>query len=416
MLVLSLSLLACTREVMKETPLCDAPAAWYLDADGDGWGSDAPDQAPLEACFAPAGYAAGTGDCDDADPAVHPGQAEPDCGAQVDANCDGSVGPVDADGDGVDACSDCDDADSGTGSPSTWSLDADGDGYGGTRLATTSCEAPEGYVAGTEDCDDLDAAVNPDALEVCDGLDNDCSGDIDEGVEGGSAWYRDADGDGHGDPGDVIEACGAPGGYVPRGDDCDDRDVGVLPGAAETCDGIDQDCDGSVDEDAEGALPWYPDTDGDGVGATGAASWSCVAIEGHVAVDGDCDDTDAGAYPGATETCDGVDQDCDGDTDEDATDALTWYADLDGDGTAGSRWTVTQCDAPGGYLAAAGDCDDLDDTRYPGAPETCDGEDDDCDGLTDEDALDEAVWYADVDGDGAGDPSDTLTACDAPLG
>ncbi|MCO4772202.1 MAG: putative metal-binding motif-containing protein, partial [Deltaproteobacteria bacterium] len=104
--------------------------------------------------------------------------------------------------------------------------------------------------------------------EVCDGLDNDGDGMVDEGF--------DMDGDG-------VTTCAG---------DCDDNDAGNYPGNAETCDGTDEDCDGLIDEDF--------DADGDG----------------YTSCDGDCDDTDATVYPGATEVCDGDDEDCDGVIDE----------------------------------------------------------------------------------------------------
>ncbi|MFO7962810.1 MAG: MopE-related protein [Desulfobacterales bacterium] len=114
--------------------------------------------------------------------------------------------------------------------------DADGDGY---YAEATGCWPV--------DCDDTDAAINPGAVEVCDGKDNDCDGEVDEGVQ--NIYYQDADGDGYGDPMNSIQDCSAPSGYVTDNTDCDDTDASVNPGAAEVCDdGIDNDCDGEVDE------------------------------------------------------------------------------------------------------------------------------------------------------------------------
>lgn len=100
------------------------------------------------------------------------------------------------------------------------------------------------------------------------------------------------------------------------GTDCDDEDPDIHPGAAEVCDGVDEDCDGAVDDHprlgADGLASFYADADGDGVGGA-VATAACDAPEGHVATTGDCDDGDASVHPGAAEVClDGVDQDCDG--------------------------------------------------------------------------------------------------------
>ena len=99
------------------------------------------------------------------------------------------------------------------------------------------------------DCDDRDPEVHPGATEVCDHVDNDCDGYVNEGV--GQLWYRDADDDGYGDPHDKASSCWEPLGYVPTGTDCDDGDPDVNPGAEELCDGVDNDCDDRVDEDCE---------------------------------------------------------------------------------------------------------------------------------------------------------------------
>jgi hypothetical protein len=154
--------------------------------------------------------------------------------------------------------------------------DADGDGY-----------------ASEDDCNDDNAAVNPAANEICDGLDNDCDGSVDEDATDATLWYQDADGDGYGNPVEVVASCTEPAGFVAKGGDCDDSVATVHPGAAETpYDGIDQDCDGAD----------VTDIDGDGYDAV-------------VAGGTDCDDFDALTFPGAGESWDRayVDSDCDGD-------------------------------------------------------------------------------------------------------
>ncbi len=265
----------------------------------------------------------------------------------------------------------------------------------------------DGYDA-EEDCDDANSVVNPGAAEICDGIDNNCDGIVDEGVT--TTFYADADGDGFGDEGTTIEACEQPDGYVPIGNDCDDSDAEIYPSAPERCDGVDNDCDGEIDEDL--LETWYADADGDGHGDPDAGIESCDPGEGYVEDDDDCDDSDASAYPGGEEVCDGVDNDCDGSTDEGVGD--TFYADDDGDGFGDVDSTTVACDVPSGYTADATDCDDTDGSINPDAAEVCDSQDNDCDGDTDEGVT--STFYADADSDGFGDVSDTTTDCEAPTG
>ena len=270
------------------------------------------------------------------------------------------------------------------------------------------------------DCDDNDPTVYPGGPEFCNGEDDDCDGQIDENdALDASAWYLDYDQDGYG--GAVLStlACTQPQAYVANADDCDDTENSSYPGAPETCDGDDNDCDGSVDEaDAVDGTDWYLDADGDGYGDASTTAAACSAPSGYVADDTDCDDNDAATWPGAEEFCDTVDTDCDGTVDEDdATDAITWYADFDADGHGNSTYTLEACDQPNGYVALDDDCDDLDAFSFPGGAEVCDLADNDCDGTADEDdALDATTWYADADGDGFGDAAVSHVSCLAPGG
>jgi hypothetical protein len=194
-------------------------------------------------------------------------------------------------------------------------------------------------------------------------------------------------------------------GYLVEDGDCDDTDASVHPGATESCNGVDDDCDGDTDEDdASDAPTWHADADADGWGDALSSSRACEAPTGFVADATDCDDADSAVYPGADELCNDVDDDCDGDIDEDdAIDVLTWYLDSDGDGYGDPEVELAGCTAPSGWVADDTDCDDGDATIYEGAFERCDRLDNDCDGAVPEDEQD-------VDGDGvmscAGDCDD----------
>ncbi len=450
---------------------------WYTDADGDGFGAGT----PIYSCTAPAGTVDLAGDCDDGDVAYHPGADESDCTDPNDYNCDGTAGYTDADADGWSACSECDDTDNGVypGATETcngedddcdaeidendavdaanWYLDLDGDGYGDAAAPVLGCAAPEGAVADASDCNDADAGISPVVPEVCDGVDNNCDGVLDPES---STWFADTDGDGFGDERTTTDACAAPAGYLADAGDCDDGDGAVHPDATEVCDGVDNNCDTGIDNAATDAALWYGDADADGYGNPGLVQSSCEAPAGFLSDNADCDDGDNLVFPGATELCDGADNNCDGVVDEDdAADGTTWFSDADGDSYGDAAMTTAACLAPAGYVAADGDCDDsdaaynpgaleedcsdpndyncdgatgyadsdgdgwaaceeCDDTTagtYPGATEACNGADDDCDGALDEaGASDELSWYADTDGDGYGDAASVALACGQP--
>ncbi len=297
---------------------CDEVFLLYRDADGDGYGAG-PAQ---DSCVPLEGFVEVDGDCDDAIALIHPGAEESDCTDPVDYNCDGSVGYVDGDGDGHAACVDCDDADAAVNldatevcndvdddcdgliddqddpveGTSTWYADTDGDGLGDPDSAVEACDAPAETVADATDCDDG-------------------SGD----VGGATTWYSDTDGDGFGDATATAAACEQPSGFVSDATDCDDASYSVNPDADELCGNkTDDDCDGSTDEDdAIDATTWTVDADGDGYAdSSGATTVACEQPSGYASVTGDCDDADSGVNPGATEVCDGIDQDCDGDQDD----------------------------------------------------------------------------------------------------
>lgn len=180
--------------------------------------------------------------------------------------------------------------------------DLDGDGFG-DPANVIGCEGEA--VADGSDCDDEDAEVFPGAEERCDSRDDDCDEAVDEGL-----WRNaDVDGDGFGDPNNLV-ACDDRAGAVTAGDDCDDGDAEVNPDAEERCDDLDNDCDESVDEDL-GTLIFYDDADGDGFGDPSTQTADCYQPPSTTSDGNDCDDNDAKIYPGATERCgDGVVTDC----------------------------------------------------------------------------------------------------------
>jgi len=297
-------------------------------------------------------------DCDDEDPGLNVNDLDNDGSTTCDGDCDDddtAANANDGDNDGVTTCGpdgvfdtaddDCDDGDVDNfpGNPEVCD-GADNDCDGVVEVGNANVDG-DAFTECQGDCDDDDASAFPGGTEVCDGADNDCANGVDDGF--------DLDGDG-------FTTCGADGVPGNTDDDCDDTNpsgFGVNPGATEVCNAIDDDCGDGVDEGF--------DADGDGFTTCGADG-----VAGNL--DDDCDDNNAARFPlnpGATETCDGVDEDCDGTID---------------DGFDGDSDGVTTCGPDGTAGNLDDDCDDNNSGLFPGNPETIDGIDNDCDAFVDE--------------------------------
>ena len=364
---------------VDEAPLLDG-TLFYADADEDSWGDLT---VFVEACDQPDGYVRDASDCDD---------TNEDVNIIADEICNG----VDDDCDRI-----IDDNPIGVGADCTSALP------GVCAPGRNICSA-----GGVLEC-------IPDRLaaqETCDGLDNDCDGETDEGPpEDAPYWYRDSDEDRYGDPDDFLVACEQPTGYVLDNTDCNDASEYVNPLVDELCDDEDNDCDTRVDENVT-FVDYFPDTDDDGYGDGDETPINdCTVPDGYVADDEDCDDTDELINPEGIELCDLADNDCDGDEDENrAVDAQTWYADSDRDGYGNPLISVVACYAPASFVADSTDCNDGALSAFPGGIEVCDELDNDCNDLVDDDSTDATTWYFDGDDDNFGDDSTATVACDPP--
>lgn len=369
-----------------------ALAPWYADADGDGYGDplDA-----IEACGSSNGRVDNALDCDDTD-ATQQVKAEEEVPYNgIDDNCDPSDGDGDRDLDGYwasnyydlvvasggtpmdvhpDVSGDCDDNDDTIrpGAFENWydGIDSDCDGRNDCDLDGDGYEAAEGICEPDEaDCNDLVDSVNPGSEELCaTPVDDDCDGSL-EAEDGPdcTVFYADYDGDGYGIDDDTRCGCSASFPYSAElGGDCNDFEADIHPAAFDIpYDGVDTDCGGGDDYDR----------DGDGFASAAYAG----EYDGELSAT-DCDDGDEAVFPDALEVCDGADNDCDGTVDEPTDASLTLYPDADGDGFGDAAFPVMGCESVG-YVLDATDCDDLDSSIYPGAPDYCgDAIDADCSG------------------------------------
>ncbi|MCA9492835.1 MAG: putative metal-binding motif-containing protein [Myxococcales bacterium] len=413
---------------------------FYLDADGDSFGDPDLDNA-VESCNAPPGWVDNNIDCDDENPSISPDAVEV-CNEGVDDDCDGRADDADFDLDLTNA--------------PRWYYDNDGDSYGNPNVERIQCLPPgESWVGNADDCLDANPDISPAATEVCNHIDDDCDQRIDDSdpdIDPGTqlTWYADEDDDGYGDPNVSVLACFQPWFHVAndqdcddqepllglpapwmfdgdgdnfgvrplsapsctpptpdhvlavRGEDCDDTEPSINPLGNEVCDTVDNDCDELIDDQDDSLDPyfateWFADIDRDGFGDPDLSVIRCIAPPFTVEDDTDCNDGNEDIFPGAVEVCDGADNDCDEQIDDDDTDvdlstAGVWYADFDGDGFGDANLSTRACSQPAQYVSNSLDCDDTDELSLANLP-----------------------WLPDGDGDGVGRGAPTAPSCTQPL-
>jgi hypothetical protein len=252
---------------------------------------------------------------------------------------------------------DCNDNNAAINPNTVWYADTDGDGFGNVAITQTACVQPNGFVTNNTDCNDNNALANV-----------------------VTTWYADTDGDGYGNAATSMQNCGQPAGYVANSTDCNDASAAINPAAIEVFNGIDDNCNNTVDEGFT-PITYYLDNDGDGVGGNTFVIGINSPGPNYVLTTGDCNDNSAAMYPGNTETCDNLDNDCDASVDEGLI-FLTYFQDSDGDTYGNLAVTLSACSAPQGYVLNSTDCNDQNSAINPGAQDIPgNGIDEDCSGL-----------------------------------
>ena len=202
-----------------------------------------------------------------------------------------------------------------------------------------------------------------------------------------------------------MVSCFAPIDHVATNTDCNDQLIDVNPNSNEYYDGIDNNCDGLIDEaTALDASLWYRDLDNDGFGNPTDFQSNCNQPAGYIEDSTDCNDNNSLIHPSAIETCNSVDDNCDGTVDaSDAIGQTTYYLDADMDGYGDENYMAlsygsqtmcaSQYDPTDGYVLNFDDCDDSDATVNP-----------------------DKYWYVDSDLDGFGNDAINFQSCEAPFG
>jgi len=276
----------------------------------------------------------------------------------------------------------------------TYFQDNDNDNFGNATFPIDACSLPVGYVADNTDCNDNNIKVNPDETEICNGYDDNCDLGVDEGgVCGTNPYYCDNDTDTFNDSspdGSCTEfGCVPPAGcsFI-QGNDCDDANISIYFGALESCNLADDNCDGNIDEGVEQIF--YYDEDADGWGVSGINETACSASSSYVSQIEDCRPTNSSINPGATEFCNGYDDNCDLGIDEGgACSSVDYYCDGDTDGEYSLAVSGTcssfDCAPATCVLTPGNDCDDSNISINPSASEICgDGADNNCVGGIDD--------------------------------
>jgi hypothetical protein len=205
-------------------------------------------------------------------------------------------------------------------------FDADGDGFGDLNILSITCVQPAGYVTNATDCNDANFSINESASETCNNADENCNGQIDEGLVF-SNYYYDFDQDGFGTADFIEFACATPAGYVDNSLDCNDMNFSVNAAATEICNDIDDDCNGEIDNGLTYSA-YYADADGDTFGDINNSESFCTDPGSlFVTNDTDCDDTNALVNPAATEVWEnGIDDDCNPNTSDVSVGELSAFA------------------------------------------------------------------------------------------